>query len=108
VRRLQFSLRVLLVAILVVAAFFGGMAMQRGFDEPKKGGPGSRVVPRIPIETITLRDGSHWLRIEDDATTLELPDPAMWAKLTAARKQQRAKRAEIEAILDDMEAKADR
>ena len=34
--RPQFTLRALLVAMLVVAAFFGGMAVQRRLDERKR------------------------------------------------------------------------
>ena len=33
--RPQFNLRALLVAMLVVGAFFGGMALQRRLDKPE-------------------------------------------------------------------------
>ncbi len=34
-RRFQFSLRALMLAMLIAAAFFGGMAVQRQLDRPK-------------------------------------------------------------------------
>src|ERR1700680_4604175 len=50
----QFTLRALMVAVLVVAAFFGGMAAQHKID-------------RQPVyhETMTFRDGSNWVRVAD-------------------------------------------
>ena len=51
-RRFQFSLRALLVAMLVVAAFFGGMAVQRKFDERK----------RSPL--IVDFDGDGWIDVQ--------------------------------------------
>jgi hypothetical protein len=66
--RPQFTLRALLVAMLVVAAFFGGMAVQRQLNRP--------VVQKLPpfgsfgmptgSETMTMPDGSQWLRIESN------------------------------------------
>jgi hypothetical protein len=53
-RRFQFSLRTLLVVVLVVAAFLGGMAAQQKID-------------RQPVyhETMIFRDGSTWVRVAD-------------------------------------------
>lgn len=34
-RRFQFSLRALLLLMLIAAAFFGGMAVQRQLDRPE-------------------------------------------------------------------------
>ena len=56
-RPFQFSLRALLVAMLVVAAFFGGMAVQRQLSSPKE--PAVRMYPLIgPARLITLPDGT--------------------------------------------------
>lgn len=63
-RRPQFTLRALLTAMLVMAAFFGGMAVQRQLDKPTpirvlgfdKGG-------RLHVtETMTTGDGTKWER----------------------------------------------
>ena len=65
--RFQFSLRTLLVAMLVVAAFFGGLAVQRQLDKPftviEKNGLGwhTRIHGGCQ-ETMTLRDGTVWTR----------------------------------------------
>ncbi|HEV7224718.1 MAG TPA: hypothetical protein VGN42_18550 [Pirellulales bacterium] len=64
-RRFQFSLKTLLVAILVVAAFFGGVEWQR-----RRAGPqivyGEQMMGTkgygIRIDSLTLPDGSRWLR----------------------------------------------
>jgi hypothetical protein len=60
-RRFQFSLKWLFVAMLVVAAFFGGMVLQRQVDKP--------AYHRVPIgygdtEAVTLPDGTTWIRHE--------------------------------------------
>ena len=60
----QFTLRALLLAMLVVAAFFGGMAVQRYLDKPNRGitavehGFGQTIIK----EAMTMRDGSEWER----------------------------------------------
>ena len=63
-RRPQFTLRALLVAMLVVAAFFGGMAVQRQLDKPVSrvmlGAGSSRHMTWG--ETMVLRDGTVWHR----------------------------------------------
>lgn len=60
-RRFQFSLKTLLVVMLVAAAFFGGMAVQEFLDEPASR-PGK---PRIPstadIESMTAEAYCHLL-----------------------------------------------
>ena len=62
--RPQFTLRALLVAILAVACFFGGMAMQKRLDKPLShtkitvGGGDNR----IQSEKIVMRDGTVWHR----------------------------------------------
>ncbi|HWB14465.1 MAG TPA: hypothetical protein VG826_34890 [Pirellulales bacterium] len=62
-RRPQFTLRALLVAMQVVAAFFGGAAWQRKLDEPRRfPAPSHWSGPREPPEQIELRDGSRWYR----------------------------------------------
>ena len=62
--RLQFTLRALLVAMLVVGAFLGGMALQRQLDKPVKrykagivDDSGERY-----IEVLVLQDGTRWSR----------------------------------------------
>ena len=60
-RRPQFTLRSLLVAMLVVAAFFGGMALQRRLDRPPVAV--ERVYPLIgPATRITLPNGEEALQ----------------------------------------------
>jgi len=64
-RRFQFSLKTLLVAMLVVAAFLGGMALQRRLDEPT-----IRLSPFSThswgqttfTEMMTMPDGTKWER----------------------------------------------
>lgn len=51
-RRPQFTIRALLVTMLVVAAFFGGMAVQRQLDERK----------RSPL--IGDFDGDGWIDVQ--------------------------------------------
>ena len=68
--RPQFTLRALLVAMLVVAAFFGGMAVQKQLDDPKMvraplGGDPYSDSGGLYVETITLRDGSEFHRVVD-------------------------------------------
>jgi hypothetical protein len=61
-RRFQFSLKMLLVAMLVAAAFFGGMTIQRQIAESKQHS-GVRVYPLLgPCEKIVLPDGTVRLR----------------------------------------------
>ena len=62
--RPQFTLRTLLVAMLVVGAFFGGMALQKQFDKPLFH---RKVVWNHETwETMVLRDGTTWHREEFD------------------------------------------
>ena len=70
-RRFQFSLRTLLVAMLVVAAFFAGMAVQQQLDKRlsvesrftwRDGAPGRASEQ----ETVILSDGSEFTRWTDD------------------------------------------
>ena len=62
--RPQFTLRALLVAMLVVGAFFGGMAWQRRLDQPVKRFSGGIVEDSGErwIEVLVLRDGTRWTR----------------------------------------------
>ena len=63
-RRFQFSLKWLFVAILVVAAFFGGMAVQRRLDRPR-----IRIESLQSLkETMVLQDGSKWERTREQPT----------------------------------------
>jgi hypothetical protein len=52
--RPQFTLRALLVAMLVIAAFFGGMAAQKQLDKPA-----IRAYDVGSVELI-LPDGTRW------------------------------------------------
>lgn len=66
-RRPQFTIRALLVAMLVVAAFFGGMTVQRRLDDAWA--PVSRLSwglsGSLPEhEEISFPDGTKWKRIE--------------------------------------------
>lgn len=65
-RRPQFTLRALLVAMLVVAAFFGGMAVQKQLDESEwisKGHPASEMLTyEAALQIIRLPDGTQWQR----------------------------------------------
>ena len=62
--RFQFSLKTMLVVMLVVAAFFGGMAVQKRLNKSNSvimrvrvgGGP----LPEGQDETIVLGDGTTW------------------------------------------------
>ena len=63
--RPQFTLRALLVAMLVLGAFFAAMAAQKQFDKPirhvtttKYAGPREAIV----TESMTTRDGVTWER----------------------------------------------
>jgi hypothetical protein len=60
-RRFQFSLKTLLVAMLVVAAFFGGMVVQKRLDRPNSWVIMRARMPSAP-ETIMLSDGTTWYR----------------------------------------------
>ena len=56
-RRFQFSLRTLLVLILCVACFFGGMSVQRRMSSKPE--PAVRFYPLIgPAKLATLPDGT--------------------------------------------------
>ena len=58
--RPQFTLRALLVAMLVMGAFFGGMALQHQLEAPV-----SRTEPNDgTFHTLRLRDGSEWIRVD--------------------------------------------
>jgi hypothetical protein len=70
----------LLVAMLVVGAFFGGVAWQRQADEPYI------VLERRHhiLEEITLRDGTIWVRVHDPQQVknqLMLPDGTGWIRV---------------------------
>jgi hypothetical protein len=62
--RPQFTLRALLVAMLVVAAFFGGMAVQRRADAPFMAAPSPVATGSGGYIHMTLRlgDGTEWYR----------------------------------------------
>jgi ferric-dicitrate binding protein FerR (iron transport regulator) len=62
--RPQFTLRALLIAVLVVAAFFGGMAVQRRLEQPVKRYRAGIVEDsgERRIEVLVLRDGTRWTR----------------------------------------------
>ena len=64
--RPQFTLRALLVAMLVVAAFFGGMALQRRLEQPARRYRGGIVDDSGEserwIEVLVLRDETRWTR----------------------------------------------
>jgi hypothetical protein len=71
--RPQFTLRALLVAVLVVAAFFGGMVVQRGIDHrPAKNG--LRDIP-LDVEALRRLPASQAPRWLCDAFT-EIPSNA--------------------------------
>lgn len=66
----QFSLQALLVAMLIVAVFFGGMALQRRRDTPvfveyPTSDSDAVLVPRDPPATMTRSDGSTWLLLTE-------------------------------------------
>ncbi|HEX7448697.1 MAG TPA: hypothetical protein VF306_14190 [Pirellulales bacterium] len=73
----QYSLRALLLFMLVVAAFFGGMAIQRQLDEPilVQSRPTLRhsketgFIYGLRRETIRLRDGTKWERTTGEPVT---------------------------------------
>jgi hypothetical protein len=57
--RPQFSLTSLLWLMAAVAAFAGGMALQKERDEPlERGRSGSA---KAPVEYMIMRDGKTWL-----------------------------------------------
>lgn len=62
--RPQFTLRALLVLILVVAAFFGGMAVQRHLEAPLSRERLER--PEGSLEIVTKRDGTTWFKADLD------------------------------------------
>lgn len=65
--RLQFSLRFLPVAVLAVACFLGGMALQRRLDEPVWIQRSTNRKPSsLYMERIQLRAGSVWYRTVQD------------------------------------------
>lgn len=64
-RRPQFSLKVLLLAMLVLAAFFGGMAVQRQYFTPLSIHPLSvegNVESNGSVEELEMPDGTRWFR----------------------------------------------
>ena len=101
-RRFQFSLKTLLVAILAVACFFGGMSLQGFLARPisrhhyELGENGA-----IKIEWTVMRDGTRWYKMADGFLTLwnepienapdedgnwvvahmELPDGSHWQRV---------------------------
>lgn len=64
--RPQFTLKTLLWLMVVVAAFLGGMALQRKRDEPEwisKGHPASEMsTDEAALQIIRLPDGTKWQR----------------------------------------------
>lgn len=60
--RPQFTLRSLLVAMLVVAAFLGGMAVQEGIEAGRRAGRGSRIA--VPV-TKTMPSGETSSYVEE-------------------------------------------
>jgi hypothetical protein len=67
--RPQFTLRTLLVAMLVVGAFLGGMALQSRLDAPVMT-TGQIIDPseRTQIQSIQLRDETRWYRSVKEPT----------------------------------------
>jgi hypothetical protein len=63
----RFGLLALLVVILVVAAFLGGMATQHQLEKPLS--RRRAVGPAGFLETMTLRDGTKWYRVADESPT---------------------------------------
>lgn len=65
-RRFQFSLRSLLVAMLAICCFLGGMVVQKQLDEPEwisKGHPASEMsTDEAALQIIRLPDGTKWQR----------------------------------------------
>lgn len=60
--RQQFTLRALFVAVLVVAAFFGGMAVQRELGRPVPVLLIQDPSQSMALESVELPDGSRWFR----------------------------------------------
>jgi hypothetical protein len=60
-RRPQFSLKTMLWLVLLVAGFFGGMALQRQLDRPHTYTVG---FPAGSFEAMKLPDGTVWIRHE--------------------------------------------
>ena len=77
--RPQFTLRALLVLMLAVAAFFGGMALQKQLDRPVPIWKATtKVWCGVYDETIEI-DGQRWARLVDPdepANTLNAPQQA--------------------------------
>ncbi|HVX12413.1 MAG TPA: hypothetical protein VHC22_14620 [Pirellulales bacterium] len=76
-QRPQFTIRTLLVGMLVVAVFFGGMAVQRMLARPVGrhhqslgGGNG-----RIEIEWTEMRDGTKWYKMAPDGELVLWNEP---------------------------------
>jgi hypothetical protein len=65
--RPQFTLRALLVAMLVVAVFFGGMAVQRHLDKP------------VTVER-KLKPSVGWPTVWNWEETMVLPDGTTWQR----------------------------
>lgn len=66
--RPQFRLKTLLWLMLCVACFLGGMAFQRRLDKPvyaELDASKVLIIPGSPSKTMTMPDGSHWLRIKE-------------------------------------------
>ena len=96
--RPQFTMRALLVAMLVVAAFFGGLSLQRFLDMPVESWPSGASADdfALEIERINRRDGTElfrviphgsfriWQEFDDDgglAYHMRLPDGSHWQLL---------------------------
>jgi hypothetical protein len=72
--RPQFTLRALLVAMLVVAAFFGGMALQRQLDMPR------------PMRIFGI-DKDHKIHVTEQMTA---PDGKIWERRYLAKDESKA------------------
>lgn len=77
-RRFQFSLRALLLLMLIAAAFFGGMAVQRQLDRPEP----LRLRKRAKALPVDIVVGVHGRDLEEAARDLA-------KKLEAAGQEQK-------------------
>jgi hypothetical protein len=63
--RPQFTLRALLVVMLVVGAFFGGMALQRQLDAPVITTEPAAGHHNTCIQFLEMPDGTRWYRFAE-------------------------------------------
>ena len=61
-RRFQFSLKTVFVVMLVVAAFFAGMIIQREIDRPQQVKFYMNGKVHLSTERIQTSDGTYWYR----------------------------------------------